>query len=204
MSSLNEEIKYSYANCGNVVPEEVEEENIEDEDGEGEGEDEAADEEEADDAADDEEADNADDVEEADAADEEEEEQAEDEEDEEPEAAIGDETGLCECVDYNGQSVYFSNDNMPYIVATIDGESLQYPAMYGAGKCSAWDMDLEPSCAMNEEDYCEKEWCYVAEDCMASDLTDSSIFEGLQFSYRTCGSVAIEQTVEDFIPTLFD
>jgi len=126
------------------------------------------------------------------------------EEAEEPEAAGEDETGVCECVEFHGEPVFFSDQFTAYIVATIEGESYQYPAMYGAGTCGAWDMDLEPSCAMNEKDYCERSWCYVDEDCMASDLTESDIFEGLQFSYRTCGSISIEKTVEEHIPTLFD
>ena len=86
---------------------------------------------------------------------------------------------------------------MPHIVATIDGESYQYPAMYGSGTCEAWDMGLEPSCAMNEEDYCEQSWCYVDADCMASDVTESGIFEGLQYSYNTCGSTSMDEDAED-------
>ena len=203
VSTLNEEIKYSYATCGNVVPEEVEENN-EDEAGDAEvdAEEEAGDadaeaEEEA--GPEDMEADEGADEAAEEEADAEAEAEAEDDpfalDDELLDLIINgpaddeevDETGVCECLPSSGQDIYFPADNMPYIIVTVDGEEYQYPAMYGSATCNAWDSGLEPSCADDEADFCDDAWCYVADDCEASDLTASTFIEGLSYSYRTCG-----------------
>ena len=106
---------------------------------------------------------------------------------EDEEVPFPEELGVCECLMSHGQDVYFPLVGEAYILAPFGVSELEYPWDYGTASCGPWDMDLEPSCAMNEEDYCELAWCYVAEDCMASDVTESGLFEGLQYSYRTCG-----------------
>jgi len=171
---LNEEIKYSYANCGNVVSEEVEEENIEDEDGESETE------------AADEEADNAADEEAVDAADEEEADEGQAEDD----VPFPEELGVCDCLMTHDQDVSFPTDGPPSIVFTYEGVDYMYPPNYGVAVCSDWDADLDPFCTENGPDYCGAEWCFVSSDCEASDATVSNLNAEISYSYATCGYMA--------------
>ena len=157
VANLNEEIKYSYATCGNVVPSE-EEEVEEEEEAEPEAEEEVeAEEEEA--------------VPEA----------------EEEEVPFPEELGVCECVDAHDQDVFFPAEGMPFIIYTANGVGYEYPAAYGVGMCSDWDAGLEPYCAENEADFCEPHWCYVSSECEASDATPSNLNPDQAYSYATCG-----------------
>ena len=107
------------------------------------------------------------------------------------------EVGVCECLLTHDQDIFFPIDGEPYIAFTLDGEEYEYPPNYGAGICAAWDSGLEPSCADDGADFCGDSWCYVADDCEASDVTASTYFEGLSYSYRTCPEVEAESTEEE-------
>ena len=175
MSNLNEEIKYSYATCGNVVPEEVEEENIEEEaEAEAAGEEDAV----AEDAEGTEEADVADEE----AAPEEAEEAAADDE-----VPFPDELGVCECLMTHDQDTFYPTDGDAHILFTYEGVDYMYPPNYGLAVCADWDADLDPFCAENGPEFCGAEWCFVSPDCEASDTTTANLNAEIAYSYATCG-----------------
>ena len=95
--------------------------------------------------------------------------------------APGPELGVCECIE-NGETAYDGE-----YIAVLEGLPYKYPASYGSSVCAAHDAGLEPYCADEMPDFCGGLWCYVANDCIASDTTPSNITPGISYSFATCG-----------------
>ena len=95
--------------------------------------------------------------------------------------APGPELGVCECIE-NGETAYDGE-----YIAVLEGLPYKYPASYGSSVCAAHDAGLEPYCADEMPDFCSGLWCYVANDCAASDTTPSNITPGISYSFATCG-----------------
>ena len=63
---------------------------------------------------------------------------------------------------------------------------------YGVGSCDEHDMTTEGCSGVSPPEWCSQSWCYVAPDCTASDLTQTSVFAAhgrrlLSYSYSNCG-----------------
>jgi len=64
-----------------------------------------------------------------------------------------------------------------------------YPIDYGLSSCAAHDINLPPYCsADNPPSWCLDSWCYVDASNCAKAYSDAVYFEGLHYSYFTCGS----------------
>ena len=92
----------------------------------------------------------------------------------------GPELGVCECLADNG---FHPIDGK--VIVDIGGTIFEYDADAGT-RCATWDFGLEPFCVDNEAHFCTQMWCFVSNDCAASDTT---ILNGLDiaYSYATCG-----------------
>jgi len=70
--------------------------------------------------------------------------------------------------------------------------TFEYPANYGLEGCQSYDQDLAPYCDKDDfpgnPDWCVKAFCYVDKDNCGVDHFPSSFFEGLTYSYKTCGN----------------
>ena len=76
-------------------------------------------------------------------------------------------------------------------------EAFCYPPDYGSTVCKRWDVALPPTCAdsagnalPNAPSWCTDSFCYIdPSNCDSSESpTASSLFEGVYYSYSTCGS----------------
>jgi len=67
-----------------------------------------------------------------------------------------------------------------------------YPLNYGLEGCQVYDKDLEPFCDKEgfpgNPDWCAKAFCYVDKNNCDLDNYPSTYFEGLTYSYQTCGN----------------
>ena len=89
------------------------------------------------------------------------------------EEEVADETGICECLMTHGQDPFFFDDGdvwISYIEIELDGVIYERPVDFGTAKCDAWSSGLEPYCGENQDERCLAQWCYVSNDCSASDL----------------------------------
>merc|ERR1719464_854095 len=100
---------------------------------------------------------------------------------------VKDEYGLCECIDSHGQTVFTDDSDNGFIVLA----AVQYPADYGLNQCNAWDEGKYPYCDTNQNEACEKSWCFVDENCTASDMRESPLIDGLYFSYNNCAMLEV-------------
>ena len=100
---------------------------------------------------------------------------------------VVDETGVCECLTDHG--LVPNEDGV--IVVEYQGVEYDYVPSYGLNTCAAHDEGLDPLCTDNAEAYCTAKWCYVSNDCVASDTTASN-FGGanISYSYANCGNSA--------------
>ena len=101
----------------------------------------------------------------------------------------------CSCVDMNGISPTFMDG--VGMLDVFDGQcnALMLPMNYGTEECMAWDAD---NCADEGAEYCEAEWCYVNDDCMAEDKQKSGLGSPFYFSYMACGNeVELEASSEE-------
>ena len=110
------------------------------------------------------------------------------------------ETGLCACLTSHGPNVTVHNppDEDAHIEVVYDGQVFDYPADYGLNTCAAWDAGEAPFCADNLFGFCTANWCYVSNDCAASDTQPSNVIEGLSYSYATCGDVGDFPDIGEF------
>ena len=97
----------------------------------------------------------------------------------------------------------------------VDGGTYQYPSVYGSGKCTVHDANMEPSCSFRAFDctevgqyisiphWCGSPWCFVNGSACAvrslptgsggmqiSGLVDPN--GELHYSYRACGACDTE------------
>ena len=100
---------------------------------------------------------------------------------------VVDETGVCDCLTDHG--ITPNEDGV--IVVEYQGETYDYVPSYGLNTCAAHDAGLDPLCTDNAFDYCTAKWCYVSNDCVASDTLPSN-FGGanISYSYLNCGNAA--------------
>ena len=100
----------------------------------------------------------------------------------------------CDCLGYHGGHVKFNAEGESY----FEADGTIFPGAYGTS-CAAWDEDfLEPDCTGSERpQWCSSSWCYVPTQCTADDTTASGLFDGLAYSYQTCGSIGPDDSGDD-------